>query len=271
MRTLLLAALLAAPAPARARETDTGAPAAAPAIAVRKLEAGVYVVTQHKPFSANALLVEMGPSDLVLVDTLYTPAAMKQLYSWMEQNLPRRRLLAVNTHFHSDRSGGNAYLKEKKVPTYASDATVKLMKTRGRAVMEGVAGAVADEAQRADFLSAPIVPAEGVFALKTGLKLSVGGEPFEVRFHGAGHSPENVVVWFPSRKLLFGGCLVLSADRVGNTSDADLGNWSKAVAALKEYGARLVVPGHGSATSPDLLDRTLATLEKRASSSGGAL
>lgn len=262
MRPLLLAVLLAAPAVAREAE----APAvAAPEISVRKLDPGVFVVTQRRPFSANALLVEMGPGDLVLVDTLYTPAAMKELLAWVDKNLPRRRLLAVNTHFHSDRTGGNALLKEKKIPVYASDLTVKLMKSRGRAVMEGVAGAIADESARAAFLSAPVVPAEGVFALATGLKLSVGGEPFEVRFHGAGHTPDNVVVWFPSRKLLYAGCLALSSDRVGNTSDADLKAWPKAVAALSAYGATRVIPGHGAAFEPAVLERTAAALEKRSS------
>lgn len=265
MRSLFLLALLAAPA--AARESDQDALVSAE-IAVKKLEPGVYVVTQYRPFSANALLVEMGPSDLVLVDTLYTPAAMKELLDWVEKNLPKRRMLAVNTHFHSDRSGGNALLKERKIPTYASDLTVKLMKTRGRAVMEGVAGVIADEAQRAAFLSAPVVPAEGVFALKTGLKLSLGGEPFEVRFPGAGHSPDNVVVWFPGRRLLFGGCLVLAGDRAGNASDADFVSWAGAVSSLGAYGARLVIPGHGSATGPELLTRTSAALEKRASSAG---
>jgi glyoxylase-like metal-dependent hydrolase (beta-lactamase superfamily II) len=190
---------------------------------------------------------------------------MKELLSWIEKNLPKRRLLAVNTHFHSDRSGGNALLKEKKIPVYASDLTVKLMKSRGRAVMEGVAGAIADEAARAAFLSAPVVPAEGVFALATGLKLTVGGEPFEVRFHGAGHTPDNVVVWFPARKLLYAGCLALSSDRVGNTSDADLKAWPQSVEALKAYGATRVIPGHGSSFEPAVLERTAAALAKRSS------
>lgn len=261
MRPLLLAVLLAAPA--SARESGRETPAVPPEIAVRTLEPGVHVVVQARPWAANALLVEMGPEDLVLVDALYTPAAMKELLAWIDKRMPRRRLLAVNTHFHSDRTGGNAALKERKVPVYASDLTVRLMKRRGRAVMEGVAAAIPDAERRAAFLAAPVVPADGTFALETGLTLSVGGEALQVRFHGAGHAPDNVAVWFPGRKLLYAGCLTLSSDRVGNVSDADLPSWAKAVAALSAYGARVVIPGHGSVFDPGQIERTRATLEKR--------
>lgn len=265
MRSLLLAAFLAVPAAARvAGDEGPAAPAApsGPAISVRQLEPGAWLLTQSKPFSANALLVEMGPEDLVLVDTLYTPQAMKELLAFIDKKLPKRRLLALNTHFHSDRTGGNAALKERKVPLYASDATVKLMKTRGRAVMEGIAKAIADEDAKAAFLAAPIVPADGVFSLKQGLKLTVGGQSMEVRFPGAGHAPDNSVVWFPERRLLFAGCLALSSARIGNISDSDLKSWPAAVEALKKYGAKTVVPGHGSATSPAILDTTLEALNK---------
>lgn len=264
MRTLLLAALLAfqsaVPAAAREAGRETAGPLPGE-VAVRQLEPGAWVVTQARPFSANALLVEMGPEDLVLVDALYTPAAMKELLAWIDKKLPKRRLLAINTHFHSDRTGGNAALKERKVPLYASDATVKLMKSRGRAVMEGVSRAIADEETRAAFLSAPIVPADGVFALKSGLKLTLGGQSMEVSFPGPGHSPENLVVWFPERKLLFGGCLVLASPRVGNVSDADVKQWAVSASALLKYDAARVVTGHGYATDPSLVSQTVQTLE----------
>jgi metallo-beta-lactamase class B len=263
MRTLPLAALLAfqAAVPAAAREAGRETAVAAPEIAIRQLEPGAWVITQTRPFSANALLVEMGAEDLVLVDTLYTPAAMKELLAWIDKKLPKRRLLAINTHFHSDRTGGNAALKERKVPLYAADATVRLMKTRGRAVMEGVSHAIADEDAKAAFLSAPIVPADGVFALKSGLKLTLGGRSMEVVFPGPGHAPENLVVWFPERKLLFGGCLVLASSRVGNTSDSDLKQWAVSASALLKYDAERVVPGHGWATEPALISQTVQTLE----------
>ncbi|MDX6770369.1 MAG: MBL fold metallo-hydrolase [Elusimicrobiota bacterium] len=262
MRALLLALLLA---PALARESDPGAPAAAaPLVALRTLEPGAVVVTQTRPWSANALLVETAGGDLVLVDALWTPAAMRELLAWVDKRYPKRALLALNTHFHPDRVGGNSVLRERKVPLYASDATVRLMKSRGRAVQGGLAGTVDDEALRAELLAAPQVPADGVFSLERGLKLTVGGDAVEIAFHGAGHSPDNAVVWFPRRKLLFGGCLVLPTGRVGNASDADWSSWRTAVAALKAYPAKWVVPGHGYSYDPALLDSTLATLEKRA-------
>lgn len=259
MRTLLLLALLSLPAAAREAGSET--PPSPHQILVRQLKPGAWLVTQHRPFSANALLVEMGAEDLVLVDTLYTPGAMKELLAWVDKKLPKRRLLAVNTHFHSDRTGGNAALKERKVPLYASDLTVKLMKTRGRAVMEGISHAISDAGVRDAFLAAPIVPADGVFKLEQGLKLTLGGEPLEVSFPGPGHSPDNLVVWFPSKKLLYGGCIVLHSPRVGNTSDSDVKQWAVSVSNLLKYPAEHVVTGHGTGTQPALVSQTAQTLE----------
>lgn len=233
---------------------------------IRRLVEGAWVLTQSSPWSANALLVEMDNGDLVLVDTLYTPSAMKELLAWIGQRYPTRRLMAINTHFHSDRTGGNAALLERKIPVYASDLTVKLMKSRGRAVMEGVAHAIADDAAKAAYLAAPIAPADSTFSLQAGLKLSLGQDELQIHFPGPGHSPDNVVVYFPQKKLLFGGCLVLSADRVGNTSDADLPGWSKALDSLSAFPAEHVIPGHGHVYDPALVDRSAAAVDaKRAS------
>lgn len=266
MRAFLLTLLLGVSAAAREADVaPSAAPApAAPEIALTPLEPGAWVVTQFRPWPANALLVESSGGELVLVDTLYTPAAMRELFAWIERKLPGRRLLAINTHFHSDRAGGNAFLKEKKIPIYASDATIKLMRTRGRAVMEGVANAIGDVEQRAAFLAAPIAPADGVFSLERGLKLTVGGDALEVSFPGPGHSSDNLVVWFPGRKILFGGCLVVSTGRLGNTSDADVKAWARSASALSAYPARWVIPGHGSIFDPALVTRTVETLGKRA-------
>jgi glyoxylase-like metal-dependent hydrolase (beta-lactamase superfamily II) len=63
-----------------------------------------------------------------------------------------------------------------------------------------------------------------------------------------GHAPDNIVVWFPDQRILFGGCLIksASADGLGFTGDADLATWPEAVRRVAaRYHPTLVVPGHG--------------------------
>ena len=57
-----------------------------------------------------------------------------------------------------------------------------------------------------------------------GTAVTVG--TIEVFFPGAGHTRDNLVVWLPEHRVLFGGCMVKSARgrTPGNLADAERGN-----------------------------------------------
>lgn len=87
------------------------------------------------------------------------------------------------------------------------------------------------------------------------------GEPFEIRFPGAGHSEDNTVVYFPQGGVLFAGCLVksLGTRGLGNTADAVAADWPASLEALKSAypTASVIIPGHGSPGGMELIDHTL--------------
>ena len=225
---------------------------------------GAWLLSQQVPWPANALLVELGDDELVIVDTLHSPKAMDEVLWWTRKRYPKRRLMAINTHFHSDRAGGNETLKERGVPIYASDATVKLMKEKGEEWRKKQARHIESDRQRRAFLKVkPAVP-DSTFALEKGLTMSFGGDKVQVSFPGAGHSPDNVVVYFPSKKILFGGSLVVGGERLGDTSDADFEVWTASLKRLAEFRADVVVPGRGRPSTPVLLTRTASVIETRA-------
>ena len=60
--------------------------------------------------------------------------------------------------------------------------------------------------------------------------------------------------------MLFGGCLILAGERVGNRADADLEGWPRAIEALRELEVDYVVPGHGERSDPGLLEHSLGLL-----------
>ena len=72
--------------------------------------------------------------------------------------------------------------------------------------------------------------------------------------------PDKVVVYFPARKLLFGSCMVIGMDQLGNTADADLASWPEAIKKLQAFPVDVIVPGHGERLGPDLLQHTLDLL-----------
>jgi hypothetical protein len=90
--------------------------------------------------------------------------------------------------------------------------------------------------------------------------LNMAGESVEVLFPGAGHAPDNIVVWLPKHDILFGGCLVKpqAAQDLGNLADANVPSWDHALTTVIQHfpNPALVVPGHGDIGGRQLLSHT---------------
>ena len=218
---------------------------------VDEAAAGVFIAVHKSPVSSNSLVVLGRDGSCLFVDTPWTPAATETLVGWIENTmgaLPPASL-AVNTHFHLDRLGGNSYLMARHVPIYGSDLTVSLMKEKGDAYIKGTLKGV------------PIVPPDHTFPIAEGLTLDLDGEPVIVWYPGCGHTRDNVVVYLPKRHVLFGGCFVksMAATDKGNVADADLAHWAASLEALKARfpDALVVVPGHGAPGGMELIDHTI--------------
>lgn len=229
----------------------------------RPLVQGVWLIVHEVPFQSNSLLVEMEDGALVLVHTPYTEAETRSLLRWIRRVHGPRRIVAINTHFHWDSLGGNGALIEAGVPVYGSDRTVALLRERGERMRSMMVDWLKDKPEIQErFRKASLVAPTRVFPLVEGLTLTFASEEVRVIYPGAAHSPDNVVVFFPKRKLLFGGCMVLAGDKVGNRSDADLDSWPDAIRVLERLDADVVIPGHGHPGNRTLLKHTLDLLER---------
>ncbi len=84
----------------------------------------------------------------------------------------------------------------------------------------------------------------------------------EVYYPGAGHTVDNLVVWLPEKKLLFGGCLVRSLEwqSLGFIGDAVISQWADSISKLqsKYNNVEMVVPGHGAVGDRSILDHTFS-------------
>ncbi|HEU4522005.1 MAG TPA: MBL fold metallo-hydrolase [Thermoanaerobaculia bacterium] len=223
----------------------------------RDLVPGVWVITHEKPWPANSLVYRTRRGDVVLAGTPYTPAATAELLDMIAAAYPGAAITAINPHFHYDGAGGNAVLVARGIPVLGSDRTAELMESRGSAVNEATARALARDPERAAvFRSFQFVPPSSLFPLHEPQRLRIGGETVEIFFPGPAHSTDNVVVWFPRRRVLFGGCMVRTGGRLGNLSDADVAAWGDSVARLRRFDARFVIPGHGLEFTPSLIEET---------------
>lgn len=210
---------------------------------ISEIEKNVYVHTYYKLlndgyFPSNGLVIET-EEGIVLVDTAWGEEQTSQLLDWVSVNLKKPVIAVIITHFHEDRAGGIRILKKLNISSYAGKRTISILKEEGNALPDK--------------------------SLKDRDILVFGKTKIETFFLGAGHSKDNLVVWLPSFKILFGGCLVKSAEakEIGNVKDADLNEWPKTIHKLEKLFPKIsvLVPGHQSWGGRESLKRTLELLE----------
>jgi metallo-beta-lactamase class B len=275
---LLLAVLLSSGCAPHSAPTATPSPSAASTIgpdaefprielgeglSARQIRSGVFVVTHAFPWPANSLVVEMKNSDIVLAGTPYTPEAEETVLKWIRSRFGERNITAVNPGYHVDNLGGNAALVAQGIPVYGSDRTAALLAERGestRAALLGMLQGPANERYFQAHAKIVYVAPNHLFPIEQGLTLSFGSEQLEVFYPGPTQAPDKVVVYFPSQRVLFGSCMILGGDQVGNIREADLENWPKAIETLKRFTVDFVVPGHGDRVDPGLLEHTIEVL-----------
>jgi hypothetical protein len=236
-----------------------------PDLHIRQIDQGAYVITHDFPWPANSLLMEMANGELVWVGSTYTPQAANQVLAWVKYTFGDRQLVAINTGYHVDNLGGNAALMAQDIPVYGSDMTVKLLEERGEATRQLMLDMMKNSANESVIKThreIPYLPPTRSFPIQDGLELQFGDEKIEVFYPGPSQAPDKVVVYFPQQKILFGGCMILSADQVGNTADADISLWIEAVKTLDRFPAEIVIPGHGDRIDKDLIPHTIEVLEK---------
>lgn len=237
----------------------------APELSVRRIHEDALVITHAFPWPANSLLVETAEGTLVLVDTPYTPEATQQLLDWIAEFFGEREIVAINTGYHVDNLGGNQALIDAGITVHGSAFTAKLLDEWGENSREWMLELL-KEPEMAAYRSAHeeiayVAPTDTFFVDK-GLVLTFGDETVQVFYPGPSHSPDNVAVFFQKQKILFGGCTVLSGESVGNGADADFSTWPDAIARLKQFDSRIVVPGHGDRLDVGLLEHTLVVLSR---------
>lgn len=191
----------------------------------------------HVP--CNGLVVRNGQQALIF-DTPTDDQSAKELIRLVQDSLLCKIMTVVPTHFHSDCLGGLKAFHEAGIPSIANELTLELAKNSGVEI-----------------------PKNG---FRDSLILEIGRGKVVIKFLGQGHTRDNVVGYFPSEDVLFGGCLVKELDASkGYLGDANVDEWSATVKKVKKEFPRVkrVVPGHGEAGDSSLLDYTQKLFTKQ--------
>ena len=79
--------------------------------------------------------------------------------------------------------------------------------------------------------------------------IELGGERIEVRDLGPAHSPGDVVVWLPKKKLVISGDVAFHQRMLPVFEHTDTDGWINTWDAFLALGAETVIPGHGMPTN----------------------
>ncbi|WP_319476485.1 MBL fold metallo-hydrolase [Marispirochaeta aestuarii] len=233
-------------------------------ISITEIEDKVFLVTHSFPWPGNSLFLVLDKENILWIDTPYTPEATALVLDWIEKEIGKQySITEINTGFHIDNLGGNQELINRNIPIYGSSLTCKLLDNQSRITMSKMMNwlkGVENKKYRDVYSDFQFFRPTRTFDINEEQRLTFGSEEVVIYYPGPTHTYDNLLVYIPGRKLLFGGCMILSADadKVGFVEDGNLQEWAKSLLKLEERfeSIRIVIPGHGNPGSSALIEHT---------------
>ena len=207
--------------------------------------------TGNRNFISNAgfFVTDEG---VVVVDALGSPALAQELLREIHRVTPQALRYVVVTHYHADHIYGLQTLVQAgaKVIGHASAREYLNSDTAQRRLE-------ASRIELAPWIDANtrLVPADQWLNTQE-TRFRLGSMDFVVDHVGPAHTPEDVVVFVPQLGVLFAGDLFFQG-RIPFVGQADSRLWIQALNRLMKYQPKIVIPGHGPASTNPMVDMTM--------------
>lgn len=230
-------------------------------IKVIKVAGSVYMLQG----AGGNIGVSVGDDGVVVVDDQYAPLADK-IQAALKGITDKPVRFVINTHFHEDHTGGNAYF-QKQAPVIAHDNVRKRLE-EGSTL--GNLGTVRMEAKPQPKEALPII------TFDHDVTVHLNGEDIHALHFPSGHTDGDSIIFFPKSNVVHMGDDFV---RYGFPF-IDLGSGGSIkgmIAAMDEVIPKLpadvkVIPGHGDLSTLDdvgdyvkMLKETQAAVEKASS------
>lgn len=206
---------------------------------IKHLTGNFYIYTTYKnletgPYPSNSMYLVTGDG-VVMFDTPWDSTQFQPLLDSVYTRHGKKVVLCISTHFHDDRTAGLEFLNQQSIATYTSKHTYDLCLKEGNP------------------------QPTGYFINDT--TFTIGDYKFSTFYPGAGHTKDNILIWFEKDKILYGGCFIKSTENsgLGNIADADVNAWEASVKrTMKKFPQRkFIIPGHFGWSNSKSLEHTL--------------
>ena len=168
---------------------------------ISHLTGDVYIYTSYGNYQGNKIpangMYIVGDAGVLLLDTPWDTTQFQPLLDSIRLRHKKQVTICIATHWHSDRTEGLEYYRNQGIRTYTTVLTDELSKQNGK--------------KRAEYL------------MTKDTLFQIGNHKLETYYPGGGHTADNIVLWLPQEKILYGGCLIKGVDdkTLGNLGDAD--------------------------------------------------
>jgi len=188
--------------------------------------------------SSNGLLY-IKNGEAILIDTPNDNEQTRQLLDYLKDTMNVYVRKVIIGHSHNDCLGGLEYINSQGIESISGTLT-------------------------RDICEKERLPVPSRTFNKT-LTIDFNGEKVFCYYPGEGHTIDNIVVYFPECRVLYGGCLVKSINsrRLGYTGGADPEEWKISIEKVQKKfpDINYVIPGHGEYGNSKLLTHTLELLK----------
>jgi glyoxylase-like metal-dependent hydrolase (beta-lactamase superfamily II) len=207
---------------------------------VTKVAGSVYMLEG----AGGNIGASVGDDGIVIVDDQYAPLAEK-IQAALKGITDKPVRFIINTHYHGDHTGGNAYF-QKQAPIIAQDNVRKRLESGGGA---GNGGSIHMETKAAPHDALPIL------TFDHDVTVHLNGEDIRALYFPAGHTDGDSIIFFPKSNVVHMGddfvtygfpfIDVESGGSINGMIDAVVQVISQLPKDVK------IIPGHGPVSSVD--------------------
>ncbi|HXD91738.1 MAG TPA: BlaB/IND/MUS family subclass B1 metallo-beta-lactamase, partial [Bacteroidia bacterium] len=198
---------------------------------ITHLTENFYIYTTYHSYkdeiaSANGLYVVTN-NGVILIDSPWDTTQFQPLLDSIQAKHHQKAVLCIATHSHEDRTAGLEFYRQQNIKTFTSLQTDSISKATNQ--------------KRAQFH----------FTKDTAF--TIGQLSFQTFYPGAGHTADNIVIWFPKQKILYGGCFIKSTEAtdLGYKKEANLQAWPTSLKNVQQkfLQPKFIIPGHDDFTN----------------------
>ena len=201
-------------------------------------------------FISNAGFI-VTSAGVVVVDALGSPALAERLLAEIRKVTPQKVTHVIVTHYHADHVYGLQVFEQAGAKIIAHQAGREYLhadtaRLRLQASREELAPWIDDKTRL-------VAATEWIDSRR---ELALGDTQLVLQPVGPAHTPEDLAVYLPGRKVLYAGDLVFRS-RIPFVGQADSRNWIVSLDKLLAFDTSVIIPGHGPVSTEARKDMQL--------------